>query len=270
MRLRVSEWIVLTYFAYLAGTAIAVPLASDRRRRIVSVAMFVAATVLSVAAFGETGSAAVFRNWLPLAYIVIGYWLPASLVTAPDEVFERVLLTLDDRWCGRDRLAAFAARGPRRLVETFELAYSLCYPLVPAGLACLHLAGLQDETNRFWTAVLLAVFSSYGALPWLPTRPPRAVERPTVQSRSRTRSVNLKMLSLASIQLNTFPSGHAAASLATALAVGARLPLAGLVLGLIALMISVGSVTGRYHYAADVLTGAALALIAFVVSRIVQ
>ena len=83
------------------------------------------------------------------------------------------------------------------------------------------------------------------------------------------RGLNVRVLGVVSNQLNTFPSGHAAASLATALAVGARLPLAGFALGLLALAIAIGSVVGRYHYAADALAGIALALIAFVMSRLV-
>jgi undecaprenyl-diphosphatase len=83
------------------------------------------------------------------------------------------------------------------------------------------------------------------------------------------RRLNLRVLGLASVQLNTFPSGHAAGSLATALAVGAHLPSAGVPLGLLALAISIASVVGRYHYAADALAGAALALLGFLISRAV-
>jgi membrane-associated phospholipid phosphatase len=79
----------------------------------------------------------------------------------------------------------------------------------------------------------------------------------------------LDVLSRASIQLNTFPSGHAATAVAAALAVGARLPLPGLMMSVIALGILGGSVLGRYHYAADALSGAVLALVGFVVSRFV-
>jgi hypothetical protein len=42
------------------------------------------------------------------------------------------------------------------------------------------------------------------------------------------------------------------------------------VLGLIALAISLGSVLGRYHYAADALSGTALAVLGFLVSRFVS
>jgi membrane-associated phospholipid phosphatase len=155
------------------------------------------------------------------------------------------------------------------LVELFELAYLFCYPLVPAGLASLYIAGLNGEADRFWTAVLVAAFGSYGTLPWFSTRPPRTTEEAPLRSCSRVRLLNLRVLDRASIHLNTFPSGHAAAALATALAVGARLPLAGLVCGLIAFGIMAGSVLGRYHYAADALSGAILALIGFAISRFV-
>src|SRR5205823_6251950 len=142
-------------------------------------------------------------------------------------------------------------------------------PLVPAGFACLYVAGLREETDRFWTAVLLPVFSCYGVLPWLPTRPPRVLEHEPRRSSGCIRRLNRQVLRRASIHLNTFPSGHAAASLSTALAVGARLPLAGLLLGLVAVGIAIGSVVGRYHYAADALAGVALAVVGFVLSRFV-
>ena len=83
------------------------------------------------------------------------------------------------------------------------------------------------------------------------------------------RGLNVRVLGVVSNQLNTFPSGHAAASLATALAVGAPLPWAGLLFGLLALAIAIGSVVGRYHYAADALAGVAIALLGFVISRLV-
>jgi len=46
------------------------------------------------------------------------------------------------------------------------------------------------------------------------------------------------VLNRASIQVNTFPSGHVAAALASALAVGALFPMAGTVIGLLALSIA--------------------------------
>lgn len=266
MALRASEWIVVGYFAYLATAAVAVSLPPNRRRRVLVTALSVVVVTLALGRLGESASLLFVRDWMPLADIVIGYWLPASLVKAPNEAFERTLLALD-RWLGVDRLETFLQNAPRAIVESLELAYLLCYPLVPVGFACIYVGGTSDEIDRFWICVLVAAFSSYGVLPWLPTRPPRMTYREPVRTQSRIRPVNLYVLGRSSIQLNTFPSGHAAASLATALAVATRLPWAGVLLGLIALGISVGSVVGRYHYAADALAGMGLALIGFLISR---
>ena len=262
MGLRASEWIVVAYFAYLAIAAAVVPdLGRQLRRRAIGIAVAVLIAVLTIASFGT--SAVLWRDWMPLIYIVIGYRLPSLLVTRMNQAFESRLLALDRRWL----VTTISARAPRPVIELLELAYLCCYPMVPIGIASLYVAGFREESDRFWTAVLLAVFGCYGVLPWLPTQPPRAIEGGPVRSSGIVRRVNLQVLGVASVQLNTFPSGHAAASLATALAVGARLPLAGVLLGVLALAIAIGSVVGRYHYAADAVAGAALAILAFVISR---
>jgi hypothetical protein len=266
MGLRASEWITVAYFAYLAGAAAVVPcLGRQQRRRAIGTAVAVVIAVLTVAAFGT--SANLWRDWMPPVYILLGYWLPALLVTSTNQALERRLLALDRRWLGIENVTTISERAPRPVIELLELAYLFCYPMVPIGFACLYVAGLSEQSDRFWTAVLLAVFGCYGVLPWLPTRPPRAIEGAPMRSSGPVRRLNLRVLGLASIQLNTFPSGHVAASLATALAVCACLPFAGLALGLLALGIAIGSVVGRYHYAADALAGAALALFGFVISR---
>jgi membrane-associated phospholipid phosphatase len=265
MELRASEWIAVVYFAYLAGAAAVLPgIGRQQRRRVIGTGMAVVIAVVTLASFGT--SAALWRDGMPLVYILLGYWLPALLVTSTNQAVERRLLALDRRWLG-ENVATISERAPRAVIELLELAYLFCYPMVPIGFACLYVAGLHEELDKFWTAVLLAAFGCYGVLPWLPTQPPRAIEGAPMRWSGPVRRLNVRVLGLASVQLNTFPSGHAAASLATALAVGARLPLAGLPLGLLALAIATGSVVGRYHYAADALAGAALALFAFVISR---
>jgi len=265
MRLRWSEWITIAYFVYLATAAAAVRGRGGHRRRVVAVAVAVVSAVLAISWLGVL---AVLRDWMPLVYVVVGYWLPALLVTDTNPAFERTLLRLDHRWLGTQGAMTLRGRAPRALIGALELAYLFCYPMVPIGFASLYVAGLREETDRFWTAVLLAVFGCYGVLPWLPTRPPRAIEGEPATP-GAIRRLNLQLLGRASIQLNTFPSGHAAASAATALAVSARLPTVGLALGLLAFGIAVGSVIGRYHYAADALAGVLLGLVGFLMSRLV-
>ena len=235
------------YFAYLTVMGVA-----RLRLRPTVIALL---TLASISAIGMS-------HVMPLVYLLIGYWLPALLILEPNVRLERLLLRFDRILFGADGLEAFAATAPRILLEYFELAYLLCYAVVPVGLAWLVVEGFEKDTARFWSTVLLAALGCYGLLPWLPTRAPRALE-PPVPARSSIRALNLHVLNRASVQWNTFPSGHAAASVATALAVGSVIPFAGLVLGLVAASIIVGSVIGRYHYAADAIAGAAVAIVAF-------
>ena len=66
--------------------------------------------------------------------------------------------------------------------------------------------------------------------------------------------------------MNTFPSGHAAGSLAVAFAVIGTLPWTGALLLVLAAAICVACVVGRYHYVVDVVAGAAVALAAWLVN----
>lgn len=244
------EILTAVYFGYLAALAI------TRRKAGPAILSMTALVCLFI--FG-------MPHIMPLVYLLSGYWLPALLVREPNRGFEGRLLNVDRTLFGADGLARFEQRAPRALIEYLELAYLLCYAVVPAGFACLLFAGYRARAlDTFWLVVLLAAFGCYGVLPWLPTRAPRAIEPGGGGMRSSIRSVNLAVLNRASVQWNTFPSGHTAASLATALAVGIHMPLAGVVLGIVALSIAAGSIVGRYHYAADAIIGAAVAVLAFV------
>ena len=70
------------------------------------------------------------------------------------------------------------------------------------------------------------------------------------------------MLDRLSHQLNTFPSGHVAVSVAAALGVSAVSLPAGIAIGASALGVGVGAITGRYHYVVDVVAGAAVGVLA--------
>jgi membrane-associated phospholipid phosphatase len=265
--LRSPEWVALAFFLYLAAAAFLMRPPADRKRRVIARALLIAAFILAMAVpSGDVAARA--RDWLPLVYLLLGYWLPAHLIECTNPRLERMLLEFDRRLFGADGLARFANRAPRLVIELLELAYLFCYPVLPLGFIWLVLGGFPEEGDRFWTSVLLAGFCCYGLLPWLPTRAPRAIEETAPRGRSSIRALNLDILNRASVQLNTFPSGHTAASFAAALAVGAHLMSAGAVLGAIALGIAIGSVVGRYHYAADAITGAAVALAAFALSAV--
>jgi hypothetical protein len=258
------EWIAIGYFLYLIGTAVAVPGLTPNRRARVAVLAFAVLGVIGGIATIDAAWTGIVRPWLPLLYMVAAYWLPSRLVTRTNQAFESRLAAWD-RLPLVSPLATFRTHAPVAVLEVLELVYLFCYPLVPLGFVALAVTGQTTgvDTDRFWTTVLGAALPCYGTLPWLPTRPPRAIEIAEAGATSSVRVVNARVLKSVSVGWNTFPSGHAAASIATALAVGALMPAAGAVFGVIAIGICIGSVTGRYHYAADAAAGMVLGAAAF-------
>jgi membrane-associated phospholipid phosphatase len=74
------------------------------------------------------------------------------------------------------------------------------------------------------------------------------------------------VLSRESHNLTTFPSGHVAVTVAAALGVAPVSPAAGLTMALVAAAISIGAITGGYHYVVDVATGAAVGVLSAIVA----
>jgi membrane-associated phospholipid phosphatase len=265
MSLRPSEWVVVVYFLYLFVAAVFSKVPSGRRVRVGSVAFFVIVAVLGFSRADRSWFRQM-RDWMPIVYLLAAYRTPALLVSAPSVGMEWELAAFDARWFGGKEIGV-AERTPRWCLEVLELAYLLCYPLIPAGWICLRVLSGARQQDQYWTAVMLAAACCYGLLPWLPTRSPRTTD--AVQSpRSTFRRLNLRVLDRMSVQLNTFPSGHVATSFAAALAAAAAVPLAGVLLGFTAFAIMLASVVGRYHYVADVLAGAAVSVVAFALSRL--
>ena len=78
--------------------------------------------------------------------------------------------------------------------------------------------------------------------------------------------LNVFVLGLGSIQVNTFPSGHTAGAFATALAAAQVVPSSFAPLLVLAASITIGSVLGRYHYAADSVAGVMVAVAVWTVA----
>ncbi len=266
---RASEWVVIGYFAYLGILSWIRP-AARSHSQIALVAAGVIGTVLGLAQLPAGPVARAARDWLPAGYLVCGYWLSGSFFLAPMPSVERWLGAVDDGLAVRFGMAGVLARVPRPVLELFELAYLACVPLIPAGFALLVLAGHRESADCYWIVVLMARFGCYAMLPWIQTRPPRALEGPGVVDRRRVavRRLNLWVLGRASIQVNTVPSGHAATALAAGLALFESVPVAGVGFLVLALGVMTGAVLGRYHFTVDVAAGAPVAVAAAGVARL--
>src|SRR5688572_8603392 len=133
--LRSSEWVALGFFLYLAGVALLIGVPGHRKRRVIRRAVLISAFILAMAVPGGSLVARV-RDGLPLVYLLLGYWLPAHLVTGANLELEKKLLEFDRQLFGADGLTRFSQRAPRAIVELLELAYFLCYPVLPVGAMC--------------------------------------------------------------------------------------------------------------------------------------
>jgi membrane-associated phospholipid phosphatase len=251
---RSSEWLALLYFLYLAAVCWLRPVSPVRRAYITSISL--ALVVVITAAAGMTPPAV--RNWMPFLYVSVAYYLTAYLFVAPSTALEAWLLEWDLRWFG-DPTTRFAA-WPAWLVAYLDVIYMLCFALLPGGFAALVFTGHSDEANRYWTMVLAADLGAFAPLRVFQTRPPWQLERPAVLAASRVHRLATFVVKNATTGVNTFPSGHVAVTIAVALGVVSALPLAGVVLLVCAASIAVACVVGRYHYAVDVVAGAALGL----------
>jgi hypothetical protein len=192
--------------------------------------------------------------WPPLVFLV-AYWSSGLLFVRPVAAQERCLFRCDE-WL---RIRRAAHRTPRIVAEMLEAAYSGVYVIIPIALA-LHLAFARNpDTPGFWATVLITDFVCFAMLPWVQTRPPRSLESGDPWS-SSLRRFNLTLLGSTSIQVNTFPSGHAAEALAAVLLVlDAPLGIVA-VMFVSAMAVASGAVLGRYHYFADVVAGWVVAL----------
>jgi membrane-associated phospholipid phosphatase len=206
-------------------------------------------------------NALTFAIVAPMPVLLVGYWLSGLFFVKPMASVERSLMAIDERLLRRHGIFAAYDASPRWLRESFEMAYVLVYPVIPAAVATLALGGHPGALPRFWTIVLLAEFISYGMMPWLQTRPPRVIEKTMglIHPSSTLRRFNASILDRGSIQANTVPSGHAAGAVATALAVVDVMPYAGIAFLVVASAIVAATVLGRYHYLVDSLLGIGVA-----------
>ena len=236
-------------FAYTAILAAILPRLPPgaRARALRGSAAGVVATATSVL----VPSHVLLHGWLlPPLLLLLAYWTSGLLFTAPMPRAEQALRQIDHVL----RVRAISSGTPRWIAELLEFSYAAVYVLVPIALA-LHLRlTASPDPDRFWTVILVTDYVCFAVLPWIQTRPPRALE-PGHPWRSSLRALNLRVLGAASIRVNTFPSGHAAEALAAALLVSnAPSPVVAWML-FNALAVSAGAVFGRYHYATDAVAG---------------
>jgi PAP2 superfamily len=258
------------YGLVMAVAAVTQPIA----RRPVAVAAALAYALVAAGLATLSGSL-----WIDLvvpgALLLTGYWLSGLMFRTPQPWLEEWLLRTD-RALGAHR---WMRHLPRPVVEFLEACYAADYIVVGGGAIIAAVIGGTQAVAYYCSLVLTSELAAFAPLPWLRSRPPRAIV-PVGASHgtpipdgtpSRVaigpamagpyfRRLNAAILNHGSIQANTLPSGHVSGAVAAALGV---MPLdAGLgwALMVVAGLIAIAAIAGRYHYLVDCVAGAAVSL----------
>ncbi|HET9217340.1 MAG TPA: phosphatase PAP2 family protein [Terriglobia bacterium] len=260
-RLGLPEWLSLLFFSTFLVLAWLRPLDRTHRRN----ASALGAIAIGLVLLTNSELLLWTRSFMPLLLMPMAYWQTGQFTAPINEKFQRYLAVIDRK--------IFNAVGHRSLPEGLrrafhgflEYSYLFVYPMVPSALAVLYGAGAGAYAREFWSVVLPPTYICYATLPFLRTLPPRSIEIVAARkvNPAGIRGFNMVVVRHVTHQSNTFPSGHAAAAMAVALVLMRFVPPAGVLYLLLAISIMAGAFFGRYHYAADVLLGAALAVFSF-------
>jgi membrane-associated phospholipid phosphatase len=266
--LRIAECIQLVFVCVLVLASQLRPLNRIRRLRVALLA-FVAIALIAAARFSAHWisplASSILRDWLPAALMLVPYWQIGQFFTGSDPATEARLAQFDRvffRWLG---LQPALTRIRISLAMYLELAYVIDYPLIPLALLVLYTTGLRNRVDFFWLVVLSATYVCFALTLFIRASPPRILpgyDKFQLQP-TPIRGLNRGILDHASIQAVTCPSAHVASSLAAALVLLAVQPWIGVIFLWMAVSIGVSTIVGGYHYIADVLLAAALALLIF-------
>jgi membrane-associated phospholipid phosphatase len=272
---RQAEWILFAFLLYAPALTFFLPTPDGLRFRLEITNLLALLLFAVMIAFDNAKPRLVLkvmRDWLPLGMILVAYremgWFAVPHKGA----------LLESRWVVWDRLvldhgarAAIESLG-RLIPSILEIAYALVYALPPLALGILYLSGRMEKAGQFLTVVLFSVLLCYAQFPFWPSEPPRVVfaglDLPSYVTVFRR--FNLWMLGNYGIHTSVFPSAHVAGALSAAFGLRLAMPegkWAYRSLFVIAVLIAIATVYGRYHYLADAICGALLACIVNLVMR---
>ncbi len=269
--MRVAESIQILFSLYFVFLGWLCPLGLRRRIKVTLLGALVVGSILSIqfaSPFLRPLPQSVIRDWLPAALLLMAYWQAGQFLTSPNQNLQQRLARFDRRLLGTLFERRASGKTQAFFFSYLELAYLMCYPVVPLGLAALYMAHPPPLADEYWRVVLPSAYLCYAITPFVQTLPPwiLAADGDLGIQPTRIRALNLWILRHASIRAITFPSAHVAASTAASLVLLRHVPLAGVLFLWVSMSIAVGAVAGRYHYAVDILLGAAVAVLVFLVA----
>ena len=265
------ERVALIYFCYLAALGLFRPVPAPHRVALFAVPLFICVLIrLEIPASRPWSRVA--RQWVSLALILVAYWLLGWFAAAPLGKVEATWAAWDARLLNdyglKHAVEAAGWIGP----SVIETCYLLVYAIPPLSLGLVYACGERPRANRFLTILFLGTLTAYALLPLVPIVSPRlafpANDPPAFHGVAHR--INTFLLDRYDISTGVFPSGHVAVAFSSALGLFSVLrerrwiwPLSFLM----AFLVYVDTIYGRYHYAVDGLASICVVLMVWGVNR---
>ena len=270
--MRLFERIYLGYFGYVFLVALLMKQSAATFAGLI-LAVF-GAVVLALTRLGPKHLGwDIARDWLPLVYTFAAY-REMDLFTPSTRDYH-----FENAWIVWDRVL-LGNWGLRHLIEStgplapgyLEFCYLLVYGTGAFSIAMFYATDRRDRIDRFLAAYACGTLVSYALFPYFPSDPPRVVfpglDQPTVTTVFR--EFNLYLVGNYGIHSSVFPSAHVSSAFGAAWGLFRFLPekpWLGRAMLIYAVSVSLATIYGRYHYAADAAAGAVVGLAALLVKR---
>lgn len=271
VRLRASEWVLASYFLYVAAISPWFPLVRWLAPRPIILAAAVPLLLLVLAYADSVWGGEAFsiaRDWVPLGLTLTAY-REMNWFTPPQRDYH-----LEFRWVQWDRSLLYGW-GLHGAIESLgqaiplylEFCYLLVYAVGPFALAAIYVLRRRRLADRVVLLYLTGTLVSYALFPYFPSEPPRTLfgSSDLPGAMTAVRQLNLWMVSGYGIHSSVFPSAHVSSAFSAAWALLLFVPdrrWLGLGMLIYAASVAVAVVYGRYHYAVDSVGGFAVSLLA--------
>lgn len=207
----------------------------------------------------------VLADWYPLVVIPLLY---SELDTLNGAVwggryFDGVVLGWEQALFGTQPSVTLAAAAPwPALSETLHAAYLSYYPIIYLPPLVLYLRGRRDAFAMLMRPLVAAFVLHYLVFVYFPVQGPRYLFPAPggAIADGAVYGLTHRILEAGSSRGSAFPSSHIAIAMVQAVAAFRFLPRAAPLVLLATLGLGVGAVYGGFHYAIDMIVGAAAGL----------
>lgn len=244
---------------YLAGSGVLL-LAGNVRVGVGATAVHFGVLLAVAATTWMPSTPSWLRSWAPLLLLLFLYSEMPVLIQAAGhtETLDPVVIGWEQALFGAQPAQSWARANPSvALSESLHLAYLAYYPIIYAVPAVLWLTNRKRDFDAAVFGLLLTFVACFVAYMVFPVAGPRYLW-PSAAPDGPFRSLATLLLEARSSRGTAFPSSHVAVACAQSVLALRLFGRRGAPIPVVTIGLALGAIYGGFHYAIDVLAGAAL------------